>query len=839
MRGHGMDLSPLSARPIVTHSVSGPQEGKGKNKSTLMSDSLINTHYRDCLVIFEGRDIVTYRAFSVKHNEQVFVRHINFTRLEGRSAKPFTRLIHAIEKLCHPSILAYKIIVLSDSEALLEFNVVPLQLAVLLNSQAHACTHISEAIVLRVAESIEKAIDYLSSNLAEFSELPVRFGAADIISNYNLEGPVLLDPLFLLGLETRSMSIATEAPLTDVISLKHCLGLVLLELCTLQCSETSEYVSRAAVLAESSIYTPETLQCVFSYLQFGQPTSIVPPSLFTEKHNLDSSETLSEPDMPQGRTTLMECVLLDCLHEVAKYLPTEKRHTTEDGRTALMLASSAGKLEFVRLLAPHEARMQDNDGYTALMLAVENNHFECVEALLEFEAGLRTKTGKSALDIARTMRRHECMLLLEDKDCVSSPWERLMHAVQCSKIDTVLDNIDALDSGIFEEALRRGNTLILSLLCHKIAADELPITLSSPLHKRVDKQTRLMMSVCNRNAHDLIGYLDTLGHIYTQQLEFHSTDRRSKCQITGSTALMIAAYTGEIDNVKMLLIERGIRTSTGRTALMIAARYGHTDVCKLLLEEAGLQDQEGRTAMMLAAQYRRHEVVQLLLPHEGGLVTSNGETALMIAANQGFVEVVEALIDVEAGLQTKHGMSALMFAVENGHADVARLLAEKEHGLQKKHGLCALALAAQYGRKDIVSSLMDYGNEKWNFTRLMYSVATRNYSLFFKTQPQAGQRTVGGYTALMIGAAIGNSIAVKFLIKQEAGMQTDSGWSALMFAAYHGHSDIVRKLYPHEAELLTAKKKDVFYWAARSIAPKPSVRSQVLSVLEECRKNIF
>lgn len=47
-----------------------------------MSDSLINTHYRDCLVIFEGRDIVTYRAFSVKHNEQVFVRHINFTRLE-------------------------------------------------------------------------------------------------------------------------------------------------------------------------------------------------------------------------------------------------------------------------------------------------------------------------------------------------------------------------------------------------------------------------------------------------------------------------------------------------------------------------------------------------------------------------------------------------------------------------------------------------------------------------------------------------------------------------------------------------------------------------------------
>lgn len=90
----------------------------------------------------------------------------------------------------------------------------------------------------------------------------------------------------------------------------------------------------------------------------------------------------------------------------------------------------------------------------------------------------------------------------------------------------------------------------------------------------------------------------------------------------------------------------------------------------------------------------------------------------------------------------------------------------------------------------------------------------------------------------MIGAAIGNSIAVKFLIKQEAGMQTDSGWSALMFAAYHGHSDIVRKLYPHEAELLTAKEGRLLLGCTLH-CPKPSVRSQVLSVLEECRKNIF
>lgn len=803
-----------------------------------MPETYVNSHYRDCFVISKDRSITTYRAFSVEHSKQVFVRHIDFSQLDEKSTQLFSRIIRAIERLCHPNVLVYKVVALSDSGAILEFNVAPLQLNVLFSRQARARMHINEPAVIRVADGVEAAIAYISSNLAQFSELPVRFGSTDIISSHDLEGAVLLDPLFLLGLDSRYATTASKAPLADTAALRHYLGLVLLEMCTLQCSDTLGYVARTAVLAESSIYTAKLLRRVLSYLKFDQKVSSVTPVLSSEHLNVDSSENPSEIDMPQNRTKLMECVLLDCLHEVDNYIPTEKRRTTEDGKTALMLASAAGKLEFVRLLAPHEARMQDNNGYTALMLAVESNHFECVEALLEAEAGLRTKAGKSALDIARTMGRQECILLLEDRDCANSPWDKLMHAVRYSKIDSVLDSIDAIDSDIFAEALQRGNTLILSLLCHKIAADELPITLPPSLHKRVDKQTKLMASAYNKNGHDLMNHLDTLGSIYTQQLELHSTDGRSKCQIKESTALMIAAYTGEVANLKMLLTELGIRTSTGRTALMIAARYGHTEICKLLLREAGLQDHEGRSAMMLAAQYRRPDVVKLLLPYEGGLSTGNGETALMIAASQGFTEIVEMLVSIEAGLQTKHGMSALMFAVEYGHTEAAKLLVDREHGLQKKHGLCTLVLAAQYGRKDIVPLLMKHGGEQWNFTQLMYSVTIRNYSLFFKTQAQAGQRTTGGHTALMIGAAVGNSIAVKFLIKHEAGMQTDSGWTALMFAAYHGHSDIVRRLYPYEAELSTAKNKDVFYWAAHSIASRPDTKSQVLSVLEECQKTV-
>lgn len=781
---------------------------------------------------------MTYRGFSTEHNKQVFIRHIDFSKLDGETTQIFVRILHQIEELRHPNVLSYKIIALSDTEAILEFGVDPMQLSVFFNEQARDHAHINEATVLRIAESLEGAINYLSSSLTEFKEFPIRFDSTDIIFNHELEEAIMLDPLFLLGLEHKSVNTAPKTPLGDTVSLRHFLGLVLLEACTLQCSDALGYIARAAILAESSVYTAKLLSRVLSYLKFGHSMSTAAHSLSTEQQNMDSSENPSDTDMSQNRTRLMECVLLDCLHEADKYLLTEKRHTTENGKTALMLASSAGKLEFVRLLAPHEARMQDNNGYTALMFAVENNHFECVEILLEAEAGLRTKAGKSALDIARIMGRQECMLLLEDRDCANSPWDKLMHAVQFSKINTVLDNIDALDSSIFEEALKRGDTFILSLLCHKIAADELPIILSTSLHKRVDKQTKLMKSVYNKNIHETMNCLDTLGSIYTSQIDFYSTGRQSKCQVKESTALMIAAYTGEVDNVKMLLVEIGIRTSTGKTALMIAARYGHAEVCKLLLREAGLQDRDGRTAMMLAVQYRIPEVVELLLPHEGRLVTSDGETALMIAASQGFVEIVEMLVAVEAGLQTRHGMSALMFAVEYGHIEVVKILADKERDLQKRHRLPTLVLAAQYGRKDMVSLLMGYGGEKWNFTQLMYAVATRNYSLFFKTQVQAGQCATGGYTALMIGAAIGNSIAIKFLIKHEAGMQTDSGWSALMFAAYHGHSDIVRTLYPYEAELLTVKKRDVFYWAAHSITPKSDTKYQVLSVLEECQKTV-
>lgn len=803
-----------------------------------MSESSINVYYRDCSVITTSKNVITYRGFSIEQNKQVFIRHIDFSKLDRVTIQIFSRIIHKLEALCHHSVLSYKVVVLSDSEVILECGVAPMQLNVFLNKQARSHTHINEGILIRIAEGVENAIDYLSINLVEFKDLPVRFDSADIISSHDFEGKVLLDPLFLLGIEHKSGSTVSKAPLGDNVSLKHCLGLVLLEACTLQCSDALGYVARAAILAESSAYTAKLLSRVLSYLKFGYSVLPATYSLSLEQQNMDSSENPSDTDVPQNRTKLMECVLLDCLQEAEKYLSTEKRHTTENGKTALMLAASAGKLEFVRLLAPHEARMQDNNGYTALMFAVESNHFECVEILLDTEAGLRTKAGKSALDIARVMGRQECILLLEDRDCANSPWDKLMYAVRSSKINTVLDNIDALDSAIFEEALKRGNTFILSLLCHKIAADDLSITLLPSLYKRVDKQTKLMTSVYNKNTHDAMNYLDNLGSICTQQIEFHSTGGRSKCQVKESTALMIAAYTGEVASVKMLLVERGIKTSTGRTALMIAARYGHTEACKLLLREAGFQDNDGRSAMMLATQYRMLEVVELLLPHEGRLTTNDGETALMIAASQGFVEVVEMLARVEAGLQTRHGMSALMFAVEHGHTEVAKILAEKEHDLQKKHKLPTLVLAAQHGRKDIVSLLIDYGGEKWNFTQLMYAVATRNYSLFFKTQAQAGQCTTGGYTALMIGAAIGNSIAIKFLIKHEAGMQTNSGWSALMFAAYHGHSDIVRSLYPYEAELLTLKKRDVVYWATHSIASKSDTKSQVLSTLEECQKTV-
>ena len=61
----------------------------------------------------------------------------------------------------------------------------------------------------------------------------------------------------------------------------------------------------------------------------------------------------------------------------------------------------------------------------------------------------------------------------------------------------------------------------------------------------------------------------------------------------GTTALMNAAYTGNIDIVKMLLkagAEVNVKAHNGYTALMIAKRKGHREIINLLKQEGAVEE---------------------------------------------------------------------------------------------------------------------------------------------------------------------------------------------------------------------------------------------------------
>ncbi|MFO7935138.1 MAG: ankyrin repeat domain-containing protein [Bacteroidales bacterium] len=121
----------------------------------------------------------------------------------------------------------------------------------------------------------------------------------------------------------------------------------------------------------------------------------------------------------------------------------------------------------------------------------------------------------------------------------------------------------------------------------------------------------------------------------------------------------------------------------GRTGLMLAAFNGHTDIVKLLLDmdvPVNKTDQSGRTALMYASTGHFPETVETLLT--GGADPNmadnqEGFTALMFAAAEGNARVVRLLLDHGANPDTKDidGDDAETFARQNGHTEVAEMVA--------------------------------------------------------------------------------------------------------------------------------------------------------------------
>ena len=156
-------------------------------------------------------------------------------------------------------------------------------------------------------------------------------------------------------------------------------------------------------------------------------------------------------------------------------------------------------------------------------------------------------------------------------------------------------------------------------------------------------------------------------------------DPNSVEHLRGETGLMMALREKSMHVFDVLLNARGINleahAKNGDTALMLAAFSGNLAAANALLAHGAEANQTGWTALHYAASAGHDDIVRLLLDRYAYIdaASPNGTTPLMMAARAGHILTVKLLLDEGADLSLKNnlGMSALDFAKKHEHRDIA------------------------------------------------------------------------------------------------------------------------------------------------------------------------
>ena len=189
----------------------------------------------------------------------------------------------------------------------------------------------------------------------------------------------------------------------------------------------------------------------------------------------------------------------------------------------------------------------------------------------------------------------------------------------------------------------------------------------------------------------------------------------------GTTALIRAASSGQVDVVK-LLMSRGADPTKANwygSALHCAAEAGQCESIKLLLDSGmniDLRDNFGRTALHCASQERHILATELLLDMgaDPNARKNGGNLLIHEAAAAGDERLMRRLlgdvrVDISATTVTK--MRALHCAATRGRASIVRMLLEVGDEIDARGGggSTALHLAAFWGKEGVVRLLIVAG----------------------------------------------------------------------------------------------------------------------------------
>ncbi|EGF31595.1 Ankyrin repeat containing protein [Oxalobacteraceae bacterium IMCC9480] len=147
----------------------------------------------------------------------------------------------------------------------------------------------------------------------------------------------------------------------------------------------------------------------------------------------------------------------------------------------------------------------------------------------------------------------------------------------------------------------------------------------------------------------------------------------------GETGLMLALRSDSLRVAEVLMNAPGVdleaRARNGDTALMTAAYKGNIASVQALLDRKAEVNRPGWTALHYAATMGANDIVQLLLDRYAYIdaESPNKTTPIMMAARGGHILTVKLLLDAgaDATLKNDAGMTAIDLARKFEHNDIA------------------------------------------------------------------------------------------------------------------------------------------------------------------------
>ncbi len=340
------------------------------------------------------------------------------------------------------------------------------------------------------------------------------------------------------------------------------------------------------------------------------------------------------------------------------------------GWTPLMVAAMHGQHKNITLLinAGANLELQHVQGKTALMIALEFDKIDTVNQLIQRGANVNARShnmhsaGKSVLSLAVEHGNIDAVKILLAAGAIFNNKIFDSEGPLASAIDKGQKNIVALLLEYDSKILKNANNLNSSTINNRSLSSN---NLSNSTLDNGDKRI-------NSKRNSPLHYAAKYGTPDILELLLVSGEKSKQKSNTGSTALMIAARAGKIDNVEVLAPFAAKEEI--QDVLHIVITTGLTaGVNKILALGANVNAANalGKTPLMLAVENRHHLIVDILLSKGANIqaVSNEGSDALMVAlvTTPSKQRIVTRLLEEGANVQRKDALGNTALHVAAKH----------------------------------------------------------------------------------------------------------------------------------------------------------------------------